>query len=75
MNPTSEQLEQYRRFVLTEKIKTIRLIQHEQGCGLRAAKDLADQLYEEEDRKRTSIQKMNERLNQWAQKEIARVTS
>lgn len=75
MNPTSEQLEQYRRFVLTEKIKVIRLIQQEQDCGLRAAKDLADQLYEEEDRKRTSIQKMNERLNQWAQKEIARVTS
>lgn len=69
-----DQIDWLKRKVLSDKIAVIRSIQ-QTGCGFRIAKDEADQLYEEENAKRKGIQKMNERLNQWAQKEIMRTIS
>ena len=45
----------FTRLVMTQKITAIRIIQHELGCGLREAKNIADQIYEEEDQKRDGM--------------------
>lgn len=66
--PRPEQVARYRKLVLTEKIKVIKLIHNELACDLREARNYADTLYEEEEKKRQAIQRQNQALNDWAKK-------